>query len=331
MDLFKNTYLDFPDKKRLHLPPKACAPIIQLAPEFNFGQSSSANLVAQLLPNLKIYEIATTPYRHQPHPHMIIDRNQEDLSLLIPVNGPAVIRSGYDDPLYCLPGDALLMSSDPVLHIHTAGTIFLAVINVPKVLITSEISNFTTPLMKKITMSVTPGLFLLTGYVKTLMKLGENSLPAGIVSFASSQIQDITALLLGAKRKVLEIANGRNTRLARLKTIKNDIETHIADSDLTINQIAIRQGVSSQYIRSLFRTEKTTFSEYVTKLRLQRINCKLRNPLYANYSISTLAFDMGFNNLSWFNRAFKTHFGITPTELRNAATPEHNPLQQYFP
>ncbi|PTN11043.1 AraC family transcriptional regulator [Nitrosomonas aestuarii] len=321
MDLFKNTYLDFPGKKRLHLPPKACAPIIQLAHEFNFGQSSSVKLIAQLLPNLKIYEIATTPYRHHPRPHITIDRNPEDLSLLISVNGPSVIRSGCDDPLYCLPGDALLMSSNPVLHIHTAGTIFLAVIDVSKVLITSGISNLITPLIKKITMSTTPGLGLLTGYLNMLIKLGENGLPAGIVSLASSQIQDMTALLLNAKREVLEIANGRNTRLARLKTIKNDIETHIADSDLTINQVAIRQGVSAQYIRALFRTEKTTFSEYVTKLRLQRICCQLHNPLYTRYSISALAFDMGFNNLSWFNRAFKTHFGMTPTELRNKFTP----------
>jgi len=324
MNPLQNTYLDFLEKKSLHVLPKACAAIIQCAPKFSFDQSSSANLVAQLLPNLKIYEVTTTSHPHHPHSH-VTDNNNGDLSLLIPVDGSAVIRTAHDDPVYCLSGDALLISNDSVLRIHTADLIFLAVINVPKVLISSATSNSSnTPLMEKLAITATPGLHLLKGYVKTLMKLGRNRLPDGVVLLASSQIQDMITLLLSAKREVLGIPMGRNTRVVRLKAIKSDIEKHIDDSDLTINQVAMRQGVSSQYIRSLFRIEKTTFSEYVTQLRLERICRLLRNPLYANYSISALAFEMGFNNLSWFNRTFKTHFGMTPTELRNLFIPDHN-------
>jgi len=323
MNSLREIYLDFLEKKPLHMLPKACAAISQLAPAFNFEQSSNTNLVAQLLPNLKIYEVTTTSHRYHPHSH-VTDNNNGDLSLLIPMDGSAVIRTVYDDPVYCLSGDALLISNNSALCIHTANTISLAVINVPKIFISSATSSSNTPLLEKLTIAATPGLHLLKGYVKTLMKLGGNRLPDGVVLLASSQIQDMIALLLSAKREKSGISNGRNTRVVRLKAIKSDIEKHIDDSDLTISAVAIRQGVSSQYIRSLFRIEKTTFSAYVTQLRLEQTCRMLRNPLYANYSISALAFDMGFNNLSWFNRVFKAYFGMTPTDLRNLFISNHD-------
>ena len=34
--------------------------------------------------------------------------------------------------------------------------------------------------------------------------------------------------------------------------------------------------------------------------------------------ISDIAFDCGFNDLSYFNRAFRKRFGATPSELRDA-------------
>lgn len=138
-----------------------------------------------------------------------------------------------------------------------------------------------------------------------------------LASLASAQIHDLLTLLLGAKQDEMEIAKGRGLRAVRLKAVKSDILEHITDSELSISHVALRQGISPQYIRALFHSEQTTFADYVTGIRLEQAYRLLRSPLHMGCSISTLAFAMGFNNLSWFNRVFKQRFGLTPSDVRD--------------
>lgn len=42
----------------------------------------------------------------------------------------------------------------------------------------------------------------------------------------------------------------------------------------------------------------------------------LRDPLLASRRISTIAFDIGFSDLSYFNRTFRRAFGVTPSHPR---------------
>lgn len=44
----------------------------------------------------------------------------------------------------------------------------------------------------------------------------------------------------------------------------------------------------------------------------------LTNPALASRSIASVAFDAGFGDLSYFNRAFKRRYGATPSEIRDA-------------
>lgn len=45
----------------------------------------------------------------------------------------------------------------------------------------------------------------------------------------------------------------------------------------------------------------------------------LTDPRHANQKVSTIALDIGFGELSYFNRAFRQRYGMTPSELRAAA------------
>ncbi|MCW2899158.1 MAG: hypothetical protein JWO67_1423 [Streptosporangiaceae bacterium] len=42
------------------------------------------------------------------------------------------------------------------------------------------------------------------------------------------------------------------------------------------------------------------------------------DPRLANQTVSTLAFEAGFGDLSEFNRAFKARYGLSPRQLRSA-------------
>ncbi|WP_234238856.1 helix-turn-helix transcriptional regulator [Billgrantia desiderata] len=135
----------------------------------------------------------------------------------------------------------------------------------------------------------------------------------------AEQMTDLAALCLGAQPDAAHQARGRGLREARLRAIKADMFAHAGRGDLTLTAVAKRHGVSPGYLRALFRHERTTFTDYLLALRLQLAWRRLTDPRCAQRAVSEIAFSSGFNNLSWFYRAFKQHFGMTPTEARAEA------------
>jgi len=78
--------------------------------------------------------------------------------------------------------------------------------------------------------------------------------------------------------------------------------------DLSPSAVARRQHVSESYIRKLFEGEDTSFSEFVLTRRLPRAHRLLVDPGRVEQSIASIAFGVGFGDLSYFNRAFKRFY-----------------------
>ena len=55
------------------------------------------------------------------------------------------------------------------------------------------------------------------------------------------------------------------------------------------------------------------FRKYCLLLRLQKAEELLRT---APGKVIDVAIECGFDNISYFNRAFKTHYGVSPTEYK---------------
>ena len=53
--------------------------------------------------------------------------------------------------------------------------------------------------------------------------------------------------------------------------------------------------------------------------RLSRAHRLLSDPHLADRNISAVAFDVEFNDLSYFNRTFRQRYAATPTEIRQSA------------
>ena len=98
-----------------------------------------------------------------------------------------------------------------------------------------------------------------------------------------------------------------------------DISAHLGDGDVSVAEIARRHSVTPRYVHKLFENEGLTFSSFVLGQRLSRAQRLLTNPHIAGRSISSVAFDVGFNDLSYFNRTFRRHYAATPTEIRQSA------------
>jgi AraC-like DNA-binding protein len=55
------------------------------------------------------------------------------------------------------------------------------------------------------------------------------------------------------------------------------------------------------------------FTDYLSRLRIERAKNLLLNP---NLRISEIAFEVGFQSLTHFNRVFKRVLGQSPTDYR---------------
>ncbi len=135
-------------------------------------------------------------------------------------------------------------------------------------------------------------------------------------------IRDLLALAIGATRDAAEIAKSRGARAARLRAIKEDIANRFDQPDLSVATIALRHRIKPRWVQRLFESEGTTFTEYILAQRLLRAYRLLTDPRFASQKIGTIALDVGFGDVSYFNRAFRRRYGMAPSELRAAASPE---------
>jgi AraC-like DNA-binding protein len=46
----------------------------------------------------------------------------------------------------------------------------------------------------------------------------------------------------------------------------------------------------------------------------------LAKPQFADRSVSAIAYEAGFGDLSYFNRCFRKAYGVTPSDVRNGAS-----------
>jgi AraC-like DNA-binding protein len=68
------------------------------------------------------------------------------------------------------------------------------------------------------------------------------------------------------------------------------------------------------YFCKLFKKSTgLNFTEYVSRIRVEHARTLLIN---SNRRISEIAFEVGFQSLSTFNRVFKNVVGLSPTESR---------------
>jgi AraC-like DNA-binding protein len=110
--------------------------------------------------------------------------------------------------------------------------------------------------------------------------------------------------------------NRATSTAARLRAIKTDIVENLARSDLSIGEIAARHGLTPRYVQMLFESEGTTFTEFVLDQRLACAHRMLTDVRFAERSITSVAFDAGFGDLSHFDRVFRRSYGATPSEVR---------------
>lgn len=96
-----------------------------------------------------------------------------------------------------------------------------------------------------------------------------------------------------------------------------EVEKFYKDSDLSIKSVASKMLISSRNLSEIINDElKMSFIEFVTEYRIKEAKRILKDPKTKNKSVLEIAYDVGYNSKSAFNRAFKNVTGMTPSEFR---------------
>jgi AraC-like DNA-binding protein len=242
----------------------------------------------------------------------------DDFSFHINVTGSSQVAGPRGETML-RDGDAMLFSYSVSRTISRPEPVDHRVIRLPRAALSPLVRNVDNAVLLPIPCG-TGMLGLLKAYVDGVFSDAVLAIP-DMRRMVVNHLCDLVAVTLGATRDAAAVAEDRGVRAARLRAIKSDIEAHLVHRDLSPGTVAKRQHVSDSYIRKLFGGEGTSFSEYVLTRRLVRAHRMVTDQRWAGIGIASIAFDAGFGDLSYFNRAFKRFYGATPSEVRDAAEP----------
>jgi AraC-like DNA-binding protein len=106
---------------------------------------------------------------------------------------------------------------------------------------------------------------------------------------------------------------GRADRLRREARVH--VDARLSDPGFDISELGRALGVSARSLQTAFAGVGTTPSRFVLARRLEAAASRLRR-LDRPCSITDVALECGFNDLSYFSRTFRRRFGIPPLGYR---------------
>ncbi|MEM9326467.1 MAG: helix-turn-helix transcriptional regulator [Bacteroidota bacterium] len=98
-------------------------------------------------------------------------------------------------------------------------------------------------------------------------------------------------------------------------------EKQYANPELTLKSLSESMNVSTQVLSMVINQKSgKNFNAFVNHYRIEEASQLLADPDHENFTISAIAFKVGFNSLSSFNSAFKKQTNETPKSYRQQLT-----------
>ena len=156
--------------------------------------------------------------------------------------------------------------------------------------------------------------------VAVLRTLGNEMGPTGAVGLSPAFGESVLSVIAATYLSCAEGSTARGPE-ARAKAFRAYIDSRLADPDLRPAEVASYAGVSERYLRAALASEGESFSSYVLRRRLQRCAQLLADTGSRGRTITEIAFQCGFSNVTYFGQAFKVRYGMTPRDYRLGSAP----------
>ena len=121
-------------------------------------------------------------------------------------------------------------------------------------------------------------------------------------------------LSMVSNRIVVQEQNAEPPVIARAKQFITEHQTE----EFSLDQVAKSVHTSKFYFCKMFKKATgINFTDYLSRVRTERAKNLLLNP---NLRVSEIAYEVGFQSLTHFNRVFKRILGQSPTDYRHQLT-----------
>ncbi|MEY9433090.1 AraC family transcriptional regulator [Bradyrhizobium elkanii] len=216
-------------------------------------------------------------------------------------------------------GNAIaILHSEPASVTYIDGSQFgLAV---PREALAQRVADVEGLVMRPI-LQRTEAFRLFTSYMKSVLRTKALSTPK-LRETVVTHIHDLVALAIDDCPALGE-SSASAVVAARHRAVLDYIATHFQEPGLSVQAVARRQGISSRYLQRLMASSGPSFTERMNELRLQQALKLLTEPDAGRQRISDIALEVGFSDVSYFNRLFRTRFGDSPRGVRLARKGSH--------
>ena len=140
----------------------------------------------------------------------------------------------------------------------------------------------------------------------------EQPLSQGADSYQEDALELLGTIIAG------QMGNRRINALSAsyLLAAKQCILEQLSDPALSCERVALQTGVSTRHLARLFALEDTQPHRFILEKRLQGAFRLLSQTDSRGLDIAEVAYRQGFTSQAHFARAFKAHYGRTPSDVR---------------
>ena len=156
---------------------------------------------------------------------------------------------------------------------------------------------------------------LLSGFVaQVASRMRQLSKP--MVARVEANVLDLLGAVLSTRGRP-----GRPSAEQLIGQIKVYIARHVRNARLNATMIAAAFGMSTRHLHALFESEPLSLSRYIRHLRVHECRRALLEGQGSRISLTDVALEWGFYDLSHMTRCFRAEFGVTPGEARLLVEP----------
>ena len=137
--------------------------------------------------------------------------------------------------------------------------------------------------------------------MKNVMNIKTNDT---LLNFINNLVDEIDKINKSSRQKGVENSFNR---------IKDFIENNYTNSLLSLDDVANELGYSVSYTSVILKKNNTSFTKYLTSVRLEKAKILLANP---DNKLLMIANEVGYEDPYYFSHCFKKYTGISPLEYR---------------
>jgi AraC-like DNA-binding protein len=233
----------------------------------------------------------------------------DDLLLSLKIAGSCIAEQ-YGRQALLGTGDLVLYDTSSPYKLNFPDPYRELVLKIPRAALASRVTS--PPALSAIKLSSGSSLARLTGSYLRELALEARDLSPSARDRLDSSILDVVALAL-MEVAGADAADEHSEKLVRAKSL---MRAHISDSTLGASRVAASLNMSVRTLNRLFAREGESAMRWLSDERLLACHRALTGGTAR--SVSEVAVEYGFSDLSHFSRVFKAKFGVPPSGVRIA-------------